>query len=221
MRQSLIASMLVGWLAATAAAGPLPGGVYRVDAAVSDVHWRIYRAGAFSGLGHNHVIAAGELLGTVRWDGAGTGSFELTIPVSGLVVDDPELRARYGEDFDSEPSAKDIAGTRRNMLGRKVLDADDHPLIRVAGTLTGVDPCALAVRVELRGRGAEFTLPCRLEPQDEGLTASGEFSLSHEDLGLKRFKVMLGTLAVAERIDFSYRVRAVREPAVETGTTAQ
>lgn len=221
MRRLIIASVLTCWVIATAAADPPAAGVYRVDAAASDVHWRIYRAGAFAGLGHNHVISAGELIGTGHWDGAGTASFELTIPVTGLIVDDPDLRARYGEDFDSEPSDKDIAGTRRNMLGRKVLDADDHPLIRVAGTLTAVDPCALAASVQLRGRDIDFAVPCQLEWHDEGLTASGEFTLNHEDLGLKRFKVMLGTLAVAERIDFSYRVRAVREPVAETGPTAQ
>lgn len=222
MYRSKIALILFCWTALAAESESGPVEVYRVDAGASDVHWRIYRAGAFAGLGHNHVISVGELSGVVRRDpAAGEASFELAIPAAGLVVDDPELRARYGEDFESEPSDKDIAGTRRNMLGRRVLDGDRHPMIRVTGTLTSAEPCRLAVTTELRGRDAAFDAPCELSIEGGILTAGGEFSLTHEDLGLKPFKVMLGALAVAKQIDFSYRVRAVREAALETVPTAQ
>ena len=38
---------------------------YVVDAAQSDVHWLVYKAGALARLGHNHTIAVGDLSGDV------------------------------------------------------------------------------------------------------------------------------------------------------------
>ncbi len=39
--------------------------VYSVDPAASDIHWLVYKAGAFARLGHNHIISVGELTGRV------------------------------------------------------------------------------------------------------------------------------------------------------------
>ena len=67
--------------------------VYAVDGAGSDIHWRVYKAGTFARFGHNHVVSVGELSGQVTRDaGSGAGTFELAIPVAGLVVDDDMLQ---------------------------------------------------------------------------------------------------------------------------------
>ena len=123
------------WATAVGAEEPV---VYAVDAAASDIHWRVYKAGSFARFGHNHVISVGELMGKVTRDAqSGAATFELTIPVAGLVVDDPALRSLYGEEFSSKPSEKDIAGTRDNMLGERVLDAEHHPTLIVRWRLDG------------------------------------------------------------------------------------
>ena len=44
---------------ATAVADPQQFETYQVDAGASDIHWRVYKAGALSRLGHNHVISVG------------------------------------------------------------------------------------------------------------------------------------------------------------------
>ena len=108
------------------------------------------------------------------------------------------------------------------MLGKKVLKAQHHPVIRVRGTLSGgASPSDLAVTVELLGRTVAFSVPYALSDNDGILTASGEFSLTHADLGMKPFRVMLGALAVAKSLDFSYRVQAVRIGAANTGTAGR
>src|SRR5690606_31392876 len=85
--------------------------------------------------GHNHVVSVGDLTGQVLLHPQIEQSqFEMEIPVDRLVVDDPELRAREGEEFSSAPSADDVAGTRRNMLSDAVLDAEQYPLLRITGT---------------------------------------------------------------------------------------
>jgi hypothetical protein len=195
---------------ATVAQEPL---VYTLDAAGSDIHWRVYKAGTFARFGHNHVISVGELSGAVTYDADSSQStFEIAIPVAGLVIDDPVLRGRYGENFSSKPSDEDIAGTRTNMLGERVLDAANYPMLRVHGRIASGAPEAatLAVTVDLLGRSVSLMVPCSIVVEGDELVASGEFGLTHADLGMTPFSVMLGALAVGERLDFSYQVRATR-----------
>jgi polyisoprenoid-binding protein YceI len=201
---------LAMWAASAVAEEPV---VYAVDAAASNIHWRVYKAGTFSRFGHNHVVSVGQISGEVTRDaGSGAGTFELTIPVAGLVVDDPTLRSLYGEDFSSKPSEDDIAGTRKNMLGDKVLDAEKYPTLAVHGRIEGGAPEAatLAVTVELQGRTVPVSVPCKIAIEDDVLTASGEFRLTHAELGMEPFSVMMGALAVAPELDFSFDVHAMR-----------
>ena len=45
------------------------------------------------------------------------------------------------------------------------------------------------------------------------LTATGEFELTHAELGMKPFSVMLGALQVADKMKFAYRIEAEASPA--------
>lgn len=188
-------------------------GAYRIDLARSDIHWQIYKAGAFSRFGHNHVISVGEAEGRVVLEPELADSVvEITVPVTALVVDDPALRAGKGEDFASEPTQDDIEGTKRNMLGDAVLNAEQFPVVRVTGTnLTGLDESAtLDLTFELLGQRVTHTVPAQVTVEGDVLTATGEFTLLHEDLGMMPFSVMMGALQVGDRIDFLYHVHAVR-----------
>lgn len=209
---TLLLPFLLPQLAATAAAQDEVG-VYAVDASNSDIHWRIYSAGTFARLGHNHVISAADVQGMVYLDAnLAESRFELEIPVMMLVVDDPQLRSLYGEEFASEPSAKDIAGTRVNMLSEKVLDAEQYAALRISGRGPSSDggETKLDLTVELLGRSVPLSVPVTLDVEGDTLEVAGTFRLNHADLGMQPFSVMLGALQVAEPIDFSYRVRATR-----------
>jgi polyisoprenoid-binding protein YceI len=189
---------------------------YRINAAETDIHWLIYRAGAFARFGHNHVIAARDLTGraTVAPDDLAASRFELEIPVMGLVVDDPALRAGLGEEFASVPSADDVAGTRSNMLGERVLQADRYPSIRVSGTgpISSPEGQVIDVTIELLGKRVMRRVPTAFTLSGDTLEARGEFTLTHADLGLQPFSVMGGALQVGDKIDFKYRIRAQRAP---------
>jgi polyisoprenoid-binding protein YceI len=187
---------------------------YVVDAAQSDVHWLVYKAGALSRLGHNHTIAVGDLNGDVSVNRADLpkSQFNLQFAVADLVVDDPALRATLGEEFASVPSADDIAGTRSNMLSERVLDGEKHAQIRITGT----GPMALgskqelAMKVEILGRTVDLKVPTEVTIEGEQLHARGEFELNHADLGMKPFSVMAGALQVGEKLSFTYDVTARR-----------
>jgi YceI-like protein len=189
--------------------------VYAVDPTASEIHWLVYKAGAFARLGHNHVISVGGLTGQVAVDRANlaNSTFELEIPVADLVVDDPEMRRSLGDEFSSVPSADDIAGTRKNMLSDRVLDGERFQALRV----TGVGPKGTAgeqtmqIAVQLLGRAVDLTVPTQVTIDGDTLEAAGEFTLTHTDLGMKPFSVMAGALQVGEKLDFFYRVRAHRE----------
>jgi hypothetical protein len=214
MRKAAWALCLAGWLAGGAAVAQDGGDRYVVDATQSDLHWLVYKAGTLSRLGHNHTIAAGDLGGsvTVNTGDRSASRFELEFSVGKLVVDDPMLRGTLGADFASVPTADDIAGTTKNMLSDRVLDGEKHPRIRIVGTgpMTREGKQALAVQVELLGRTIDLTVPTEVTIDGGELRAKGEFELNHADLGLKPFTVMLGALAVGEKLSFSYDVKARR-----------
>ena len=187
---------------------------FSFDPGASEIHWRVYKAGAFARFGHNHVISVAEPRGAVVVaDAVADSRVEIDIPVLELNVDDPALRARYGEDFASVPSADDIAGTRTNMLTEGVLNGDRFTHLTIVGTgLSGVGADqTIDLAIGLLGRMVNVTVPIDLEIGPDAVTASGEFRLTHEQLGMEPFSVMMGALQVGNEIDFTFNVRAVRD----------
>jgi polyisoprenoid-binding protein YceI len=190
---------------------------YSIDAAGSDVHWLVYKAGSLARLGHNHVISVADLAGTVTANAANPAAsrFELQFHAQALTVDDPKLRSALGPDFASVPSADDIAGTRKNMLSDRVLMGEKYQTIKVTGVgpAGSADAQTLQITVELLGRTVPLTVPTKVEMHGDDLTASGEFELTHTALGMMPFTVMLGALQVADNMKFVYRIHATAAPA--------
>ena len=111
---------------------PGGAGVYRIDPSASRLRLLVYRSGSLAQLGHNHVIETSALSGWVLVAApAEKSSLRLQFAPGDLIVDDPAARREEGTDFAEEVSADARAGTRSNMLGDKLLDADRHPLVAV------------------------------------------------------------------------------------------
>ncbi|HEX5419915.1 MAG TPA: YceI family protein [Gammaproteobacteria bacterium] len=209
----LIPSLVLLLFGSAALAQQSAAGHYRIDLQKSDIHWLVYKAGALSHLGHNHVIAVGKLTGDVYVAPKLADSrFDMQMPVKDFVVDNPELRAKEGKDFETQPTPKDIDGTRHNMLGDKVLDAEKYPAIKITGTGPTGAPGSqqLHLTIDIQGRPIALTVPTKVSFGDDTLKASGEFQLTHEQLGLKPFSIMFGALQVADEMHFSYDVTAER-----------
>lgn len=174
----------------------------------------VYRAGALARLGHNHVISAPSIEGNVyRHPDLGQSQFELTLSVAELVIDDPDLRAREGEGFESVPSEEDIAGTRRNMLGSALLNGERFPEIRVTGSDMKIEPdgtATLAATIAIKDNVINRVVPVTFTESGDRLTAAGELTLSHAELGLTPFSVMLGALQVGEEMTLKFRLVAER-----------
>ncbi len=186
---------------------------YRVDPERSRLVLRVYRAGPLARLGHNHVLATRELDGTIWYrDRQGRSAFRIGFPARSLTVDEPGLRREAGTGFEGEIAAEDIEGTRRNLLGERVLDAERHP--RIAAELVAVSgeppSLTLTASVTVRGRSAIVDFPVTLQISDDRLIAEGSTTVDHARLGLEPFSVMGGALSVAQEIGIDYRVEAER-----------
>ncbi len=190
--------------------------VYQVDAESSDIRLLTYRAGVLSQLGHSHIISVGQLTGRIYvYVDLKQSSFELEIPVRELIIDNPLLRREEGDEFSTVPTDRDIVRTRRNMLGKRVLNAKEYPIVKLTGTGPRSDGLGfeLGLSIELLGRVVELSVPTTVHLEGEILEATGAFRLTHSDLGLRPFAAMLGALRVADQMDLKYRVRAKRTPA--------
>lgn len=185
---------------------------YAIDPRSSEVYWRIYRSGTFAALGHNHVISMGELEGSIALaSDLADSEWRLAFPVNGLVIDDPALRARYGEEFESVPSDSDKEGTKRNMLTDRLLNGDVFPeiVLEGRGVMGSLADAELPVSVSIVGRTIELRFPAAITIDTDTITVSGEHRLTHEDLGLTPFTAFGGAIAVGDEIDFTYRIHAV------------
>jgi polyisoprenoid-binding protein YceI len=202
--------------AASGLAAPVPAAAerYRIDADASEVLILIYRDGRMASLGHNHVVAVRQLTGEVVIAPDPTHcSWQLDIPVAALSVDESPLRAAQGEDFQSRVDEVAIAGTRDHMLGAALLDAARFPVIHLQSEQlrAEADGMHMDTRIVVRDHTAQLDLPLALQRTPEQLIASGEFDVTHAELGLTPYSVALGALRVAERMHVRYRLVARRE----------
>ena len=184
---------------------------YRVGEDSADIRLLVYKAGALAALGHNHVISAPKTTGVIyRHPDLQQSAFELSLRVSDLVIDDPELRAEEGEDFASRPTDSDIEGTRRNMLGERLLDGDNFPTISVVGTglVEGRDDYRATLWFTIKGRPYSKEVPLTITLGQNEIVVAGEFELTHQELGLTPFSVMLGALQVADTMGVRVNLKA-------------
>jgi polyisoprenoid-binding protein YceI len=187
---------------------------YRIDAERSEVLILVYRDGRLASLGHNHVVGVRQLSGEVIVaEDPAQSSWQLDFPAAALSVDDPQLRASQGEAFQSELDAAAIAGTREHMLGPLLLDAARYPLIHLqsAQARSEADGLHVSTRIVVRDHAVEMAVPVAVQRSPEELIASGDFDLTHAQLGLTPYSVALGALRVAERMQVHYRLVALRE----------
>jgi hypothetical protein len=180
----------------------------------------VYRGGALASAGHNHVIASHELGGTIYVPAdLLRSSFEVHVPVATLTVDEAALRAQQSAaDFPPDVSEGAKEGTRRNMLGPALLDAEHNPEIVLrairlerpppAAGAAGSDTVLAQLQSAVRGQARTLTVPVRYQRGAGELTVSGELPLRQSDLGLTPFSAMLGALQVQDEMHVSFRIVA-------------
>lgn len=188
--------------------------LYTVNPASSDVQVLVFRGGTLARLGHNHVISAKQVTGTVWTHSAVAQSgFELDFPVADLVVDDPSARKAAGDEFPGEISQADRDGTRKNMLGAEVLDGQNHPKITLRSVrLTGSASAAqITTRVTIKGVARDVLVPAAITASGDQLIVTGSFDIQQTQFGIKPFSIGLGALEVQDRLQIVFKLVAEKK----------
>jgi hypothetical protein len=192
----------------------VPSGPFeRYEVVASHVEIRVFRDGPMAQLGHNHLITSDLVTGTIDLrDPASHTRFTLELPLASLVVDDPALRSTSGTEFAKEVPQADREGTRHNMLGPSVLDAELQPVLRLTAESLDGGPTEFQarIRVGLRGEERVIGVPLSVQVKDGKLSVHASFKLHHADLGLTPFAVALGALRVRDEIEIDCRLDAQR-----------
>ncbi|HWU98076.1 MAG TPA: YceI family protein [Oxalicibacterium sp.] len=184
--------------------------ILRVDSAKSLVAFEVRRDGPFAKLGHDHVVASHDVKGFVAPD---ENTADLQVRMDQLVVDEAPLRAEAG--FDTQPTADDIAGTRRNML-LHVLEAERYPYAAIhierkdanskAAKQSG--KAILDVAITLHGTTKHFDVPATVETTAAGMIVSGSMHFNQTDFGMTPYSILNGAIRVADRLDMRFHVVA-------------
>lgn len=188
--------------------------VYQVVPEESLVRILVYRGGTLASAGHNHLVASRQVEGKVylHQDVARSG-FELVMPVASLEIDPAELRKEEGPDFAAEVGDSARQGTRKNMLGPALLEAERFPDVRLStAAVEGTSLAALNVTtlVKVRDQQHEVRVPVAVTVDGARLTASGEFKVKQTDLGLKPFSALMGALQVQDELTVRFKLVATR-----------
>ncbi len=187
------------------------GRTFRIDSAASLLTVLVYRGGPLARAGHNHVIASHDLTGTAYVpEDPLRSSFDVHMPVNLLVVDEKELRSQEGADFPPEVPQDARDGTRRNMLGEALLNADRYPEIRMQSeALQRVgEELQAQVRVIVRDQAYSLVVPVRYTLEGDQLVVQGEAPLKQTDIGLTPFSLLGGALRVLDDLKVKFRIVA-------------
>jgi YceI-like domain len=186
---------------------------YQVDGARSQVLVLVGKEGSAAALGHTHVMSIRDLAGDVWWAPDPAQSvLELRFPVSAIVIDDPVLKKAQRPDYQDEVTPAGIEGTREHMLAFELLDAADFPAIslRASGLVRVGQGWRLTVAITVRDHTVSIETPVSLQQSAEEIVASGEFTVTHQQLGLTVHSAMLGAMRVAEALPIRFSVVATR-----------
>lgn len=194
---------------------PVSARALAIDPAQTQVTLRVYRSGPLARLGHNHAIVSGAERGVV-WLGStpAQSGFEIHVPVSSFVVDDPAARAAAGAEFAGTVPDDARAGTTANMLRAEVLDAGRYPEIVVrADSVTGTwQQAVVHASVQVRDLRRDIDVPVTLTVAGDAVTATGAFQVRQTDFGITPFSVAGGAIQVADVIDVSFTIHATAKP---------
>jgi polyisoprenoid-binding protein YceI len=178
--------------AATVALAVAAGAQQRaIDAEKSALTVRVYKAGVFSALGHDHEIAAPVAMGTVD---IAAHTVELRVKTAALKVRDRNV------------SDKDRAQIESTMLGTEVLDAASHPEIVFRSTTAtpgGAGSWTVNGNLTLHGQ----TRPVTVEVRETGGHYVGTSRLKQTEFGITPVKVAGGTIRVKDEILIEFDIQ--------------
>lgn len=182
--------------------------VLRVDSLQSQVLVTVRRGGLMAKLGHDHIVSSRQLQGFILMDQDHQRCHaDFYISVHLMEVDNPQLRAQA--QMQTNPSDKDIAGTRINML--KSIDAKQFPFVqlRSADCSEIFTNSSVAIEIQLHGVIRNQQIDVNWHRDKTGvLTAQSTFSLLQTDFNIAPFSIMNGLIKVEDKLEIGVQLTA-------------
>jgi polyisoprenoid-binding protein YceI len=163
---------------------------YSIDTHHSIMRVRVYKSGALSAFGHDHVIAAPIAAGKVD---LGAQSVELHVDARALSVEDPKA------------SEKDRGEIARTMLGPEVLDAERYSQIlfrSVTAEAAGSNAWRAHGNLTLHGE----TRPVTVEVSEREGHYIGHSLLRQSDFGIKPISKAGGAVRVKDEVKIEFDI---------------
>src|ERR1700676_4698434 len=178
---------------------------YRIDGRSSRFTVRAFAAGMLAAMGHNPTIAIRDLSGEMTFnpDKLEAGSLKINIKSTSLSVQD-------------DINDKDLREMER-LMNQEVLETAKYPEILYEATDISVTKMAdtlysatLKGNVTMHGVSRSQPINVRVALLESMLRASGDFSLSQTDYGIKLVSVAGGALKLKDELKFSFEIVARR-----------
>jgi hypothetical protein len=180
------------------------------------------KEGVASGLAHDHLIVASQYEASLSLEGenVSAASFQMKIPVSGLLVDSPEMQQKWTpriqelavhkENF-SALSESDRKKITDNMLDKSQLNASQFPSIEgkivslkksegelVSAYKSASKPLAsnysAEVSFEIKGKTVVKTVPAKVTVTATGVKVTTVVPMSFSEFGIKPYSALLGAI---------------------------
>jgi polyisoprenoid-binding protein YceI len=167
---------------------------HAIDSGKSVMTVRVYKAGVFSAMGHEHEIAAPITDGVVD---SAAHRVELHIKAGSLRVHDPNTSERDRDEI------------QKTMLGSDVLDVEDYT--EIVFRSTAIEPAGSAswkVRGDLTLHGQ--TRPITVEIRESSGHYVGASRLKQTEFGMKPVKVAGGTIQVKDEVRVEFDIQLAR-----------
>lgn len=184
--------------------------MFTVDSQASEIRVLVRRAGPLARFGHNHVLVA-PVTGVIHaGETAQDSGFSLAVEAQEFLIDPPAARMAEGRTFATEVSDAARRGTRRNLLGKSLLDAERHPRVQLQSLAMRGPQWNPEVRARLTLRGVErdIQFPAAVVMQDNSLTVIANFTIRQSDFGIEPFSILGGGLSVQDELAIRARVVA-------------
>lgn len=178
---------------------------WQADLENSKLLVKVYKAGFFSRLAHDHVFAVTKWQATINLDPSSLekGSVVLSADAGSLRLED------------SKADEDDQRSIEKTTQSDEVLDAEKFPEIRfessrVVVTEPGEKTLKLAVTgmLKLHGKSREVTIPVTLTLGNRQLAIAGSIRIRQSQHGMEPYSAFLGAVAVKDEVDIELDLTA-------------
>jgi polyisoprenoid-binding protein YceI len=200
MRNAAVCAAALAASIAVAAAGPR---TFTVDIEHSRARIDVGKTGAFSFAGHTHEVEAPLTSGVVHLDPDALSRSDVRLEFNAAAM---RVTGR------NEPPG-DVPKVTQAMLGDQVLDAKKYPSITFESTSVsakGALPAlelSVAGKLTIRDTTKSVTAPVAVKVDGAALTATGKFTITQTDFGIKPISVG-GVVKVKDELTITFTIAA-------------